>query len=112
MNDLSDLAPEAQANCAKLPHQAYAFIACHAPGDRIVCVRRGERGYFTTTLDDPCLSVERAKAIVQTYNDKLGVTLEQKSAMIAGSLFGWHTPGADPDRYDGERPRVRSRSEA
>lgn len=108
MNNLSDLAPEAQANCNKLPEQAFAFIACHPAGERIVCVRRGERGYFKTTLDDASLTVERAKAIVKTYNDRLGVTLEQKSAMIAGSLFGWHTPGANPDRYDGERPRARS----
>jgi hypothetical protein len=28
---------------------------------------------------------------------KLGVTDEQQAAMVAGSMFGFHVPGADPD---------------
>ena len=30
----------------------------------------------------------------------MGVTKAQAAAMEAGSMFGWHVPGADPKNYD------------
>lgn len=106
--DLDSLTPEARANCAKLPEKAFAFIACHEPGNRVVAVRRGESGYFKTDLDRVGASSDEAKAMVERYNRKLGVSLEQKAALLFGSLFGFDAPGADPDRYDGERPKPRA----
>jgi hypothetical protein len=29
-----------------------------------------------------------------------GITANQKEAMLAGSMFGWEVPAADPDTYD------------
>ena len=32
-------------------------------------------------------------------NRNIGVTPAQREAMKAGSMFGWHTPAADPKNY-------------
>ena len=34
------------------------------------------------------------------YNDQRAITRQQVAAMFAGSMFGWHTPAADPGSYD------------
>jgi hypothetical protein len=36
-----------------------------------------------------------------------GVTPAQIEAMMVGSMFGWHVPGANPDRYDVDGRLVR-----
>lgn len=99
-----DPAAEA-ANLAKLPERCYAFVACHPAGNRIVLIERGERGYQETGLDDPKLTPEQAKTHVAIYNQKLGVTAAQQQAMLAGSLFGFDVPAADPDVQAGHIAR-------
>ncbi len=37
----------------QLPALCYALLACNPAGERIVAIRRGESGYFTTSLDTP-----------------------------------------------------------
>jgi hypothetical protein len=74
----------------------FALIACHLPGKRIVAIKRGETGYYGTTLDDVSLSLEQAKAIVDHYNRKLEVSEAQKNALLIGSMFGCDAPGAQP----------------
>lgn len=52
-----------------------------------IYLRRGEQGYWPAGSDvDP-----------DDFNQALGVTPAQREAMLAGSMFGWHTPGADPE---------------
>jgi hypothetical protein len=43
----------------------------------------------------------------------MGVTRAQEEAMLAGSLFGWHTKAADPRSYDenGQPQRPKRRDE-
>lgn len=88
----------------QLPDLCYAFTACHRPGERIVIVKRGERGFYTTNLDHPQMSAQEAKAIVDSYNARLGVTWPVKQAMLFGSMFGFDAPGADPDHYPEREP--------
>lgn len=80
----------------KLP--AHAFVSnirtdgsrivpdCSAP---VINVTRGAPGYqpiFTPLSADE-------------LNDSIGVTAAQREAMLHGSMFGFHTKGADPDTY-------------
>lgn len=64
------------------------LCAVRMPGDgRPVVVVRGEPGYCNAPYEgfDP-----------DRYNASLGVTPAQREAMLAGSMFGWHVPGANP----------------
>lgn len=77
----------------KLPPAA--FVIAPDTG-AIVVVKRGEDGYY------PLL--RNVDLTLDALNAEVGVTLAQREAMLAGSMFGWHVPAADPDRYtiDGE----------
>lgn len=80
---------------SSLPEQCYAVL----PNSKeIIVVQKGESGYYKTNM----FSNDRVEAqkIVDEYNDKLGVTKAQAEAMVAGSMFGWHVPAADPKNYD------------
>jgi hypothetical protein len=60
--------------------------AAHSPGDNApILIRRGERGYF------PAPGID-----VDAFNARHGVTEAQREAMLAGSMFGFDCPGADP----------------
>lgn len=80
---------------SSLPAQCYSTLA--GTGE-VILVKKGESGYYKTDLDMGDKAKNRA--LVEEYNQKLGVTKAQESAMQAGSMFGWHTPAADPNSYD------------
>lgn len=79
----------------KLPEFCFSFQPTAAPGEYVVALRRGESGYAGTTYneEDP----EKAENLVNYLNRRLGVTDLQRTCMENGSMFGWDTPGADPD---------------
>jgi hypothetical protein len=82
----------------KLPE--YCFVR-HPVSLLTVKLIRGVQGF--TPLDsffDPV-----------ALNESLGVSKAQAEAMLAGSMFGWHTRAADPAAYSAEgRPLVTGRS--
>ena len=39
---------------------------------------------------------------IDEANKMIGVTTKQSEAMLIGSMFGWHVPGAAPNYEDGE----------
>jgi hypothetical protein len=79
------------ANLAKLPPQAFVENTGLCTGPHgippVISVTRGETGY------NPIYTNMTAAAL----NEASGVTPAQARAMFNGSLFGWGTPGADPD---------------
>ncbi len=65
----------------------------------LIKIRRGGKGYYPCydkNADDPKSNREFA----DDRNVKLGVSKAQEQAMLAGSMFGWHVPAANPKNYD------------
>ncbi len=80
---------------SSLPDECYSVLP---NGDEIIIVKKGEDGYYHT--DRYGHDRQAAQAIVDEYNKQLGVSKAQEAAMLAGSMFGWHVPNADPKNYD------------
>lgn len=93
-----------------LPAQCYVYLPTTK---EIGIVKKGESGYYRTDID--CTAVN-GKEIAVEANEKAGVTRAQAEAMLAGSMFGWGSPAADPKNYDEDGkpvpPKHRDRGEA
>lgn len=77
-----------------LPEQCYATL--HT-GDLII-VKYGEKGYYNTDIENQ--GKDAMKELANEMNKKLGVTKAQASAMLAGSMYGWSCPAANPKSYE------------
>lgn len=84
---------------SSLPEQCYIYVQTE---NKIGIVKKGESGYYKTDIleSNNIKSHGEAEAFVDELNEKLKVTPTQCKAMMAGSMFGWHTPAADPKSYD------------
>lgn len=80
-----------------LPEMCYSTLL---DTGKVVILKRGETGYYKSDL--PLMSREEAKHLVDSNNQKLGVSKAQQAAMQAGSMFGFQVPAADPKNYDAE----------
>ena len=89
---------------SSLPKQCYSLLL---DTGNVVILKRGETGYYKT--DIPHTSKEEARAIVEEYNRKLGVTRAQEEAMKGGSMFGFDKPIADPANYDAQGQPLKRR---
>ena len=60
---------------------------------KTIILQRGQEGYNNLENGYEQLNPEE-------MNEKLGITKAQVSALLTGSMFGWHVPGANPESYD------------
>lgn len=81
------LPPKAFVNNPALTRAAGArFFATPAP---VIELRLGQPGYWPVFTDRSAEDLNRAE----------GVTELQAGAMLAGAVFGWDAPAADPDHW-------------
>ena len=84
------------------------FSALESTGE-IITVTKGEKGY-TSTGQYPQNGVS-SKEAAAALNEAAGVTKAQEAAMVAGSMFGWDTPAADPKNYDAKGVPIKNHRE-
>ena len=77
-----------------LPESCFSTLG--TTGELIV-ITKGEKGYSPTDVFPQDTSPKEGAAALNAAN---GVTKAQEAAMVAGSMFGWETPAANPKNYD------------
>lgn len=96
---------------SSLPEQCYGTLP---DTGELIIIKKGETGYYRT--DVTAGGKEENRILADEYNSKLGVTKAQATAMLAGSMFGWAAPAADPKNYDENgqpiRPKHKDRGDA
>jgi len=88
-------------NMSKLPELCYTVAIGEAS---LGIIKRGESGFYRS---DYLIGNQDPGTFAAEMNAKLGVTQGDVSAMVAGSMFGWHCPGADPDMYNEDGSRAK-----
>ena len=78
-----------------LPEVCYSILP--STGD-VIIIKHGESGYYRCeySTEDKAFNREFAN----DRNTNLGVSKAQVEAMLAGSMYGWDVPAADPKSYD------------
>lgn len=73
------------------------FSILPSTGD-VIIIKHGESGYYRSeySTEDKAFNREFAN----DRNANLGVSKAQVEAMLAGSMYGWDVPAADPKSYD------------
>lgn len=77
-----------------LPEKCYGVLPST---NELIMIKRGEKGYYPQNPENTPWSAEN----VDTLNERMGISKGQRIAMQNGSMFGWDTPSANPDNYDG-----------
>lgn len=63
----------------------------------VIKIDRYQKGYTPRSVQK---TPEENRDLVDRYNESHGISKAQEAAMLAGSMFGWHTPAAKPKNYD------------
>lgn len=89
-----------ERNLSKLPEICYSV----SDSGELIQLHRNQSGYYPSALSS--LDETKNRILANQLNADLCVTKAQEQAMLAGSMFGFDVPGADPDRYtDSGMPR-------
>ena len=95
---------------SSLPPHCFSILP--SSGELII-ITRGEKGYL---LSEMKIDGKSNREVADIANAAVGTTKAQEAAMLAGSMFGWQTPAADPKNYDEQgqpiRPKQKDRGDA
>lgn len=94
---------EKNFDLSSLPEHCYAILP---KSGRLIEVRYGEQGYYPCAYSTK--DREYNKVLANQLNAYEGISKAQAAAMLAGSMFGWNVPAADPAQYDAEGILVQS----
>lgn len=83
-------------NIAKLPMRAY----CDDFHEGVAEVHRGVEGYLPIDKRAYLLNNETAEQFIERKNKQLNVTKAEATALVVGSMFGFHVPGANVENYN------------
>lgn len=78
-----------------LPEVCFSILP--STGD-VIIIKHGESGYYRCEFSTEDKAFNREFA--NDRNANLGVSKAQVEAMLAGSMYGWDVPAADPKSYD------------
>ena len=79
---------------ASLPDQCFSV----APdADQLIMIVKGEMGHHRVGAVPEGVTTREG---ADSANEALGVSKVQEAAMLAGSMFGWDAPAADPKNYN------------
>lgn len=78
----------------ELPETCFSILPSSG---QLIIIRCGERGYYPSEWDTG--NREENREIASSHSVRRGITDIQEAAMLAGSMFGWNTPGANPQWY-------------
>ena len=73
---------------------------CHSvllTSGELILISRGTEGYMPA---NDKADGETGREAADRLNQLEGITKAQEEAMLAGSMFGWAVPAADPKNYD------------
>jgi hypothetical protein len=66
----------------------------------IILIKNGVNGYFNYYEGDVRGHKDDMRKEVDRLNEEIGVSKSVAMAMKNGSMFGWHTPSANPNNYN------------
>ena len=105
-----------QTGATVIPLRSSLPVKCFSVSEYsndLIEITLGTNGYSHAGKDLGSLTPRDA---ADRLNRELGVTKAQEQAMVAGSMFGWATPAADPANYSAGgkaiRPRQHDRGDA
>lgn len=90
---------------SSLPVQCFSVTPSSG---ELILITRGEKGY-SPCYDFSSPDTQQNREFADDRNVKNGVTKAQEAAMLAGSMFGWQTPAADPKNYDEQGQPIKHR---
>lgn len=95
---------------SNLPEKCFSVLPS---SDELIIITRGNKGYAPANAR---ADGKTGREAADAANRAMDVSKAQEAAMVAGSMFGFEVPGADPKNYDENgtpiKPKQKDRGDA